>query len=100
MWSELFLRKSRPAERQDGSCFGDIVEGSDVLYVFLMQEPDCTALAQYYFKQLVSDAQTNAKVKTSRAYDKIDSASFYTGLQEARSALATSLQGDGANAAG
>ena len=78
----------------------DIVEGSDVLYVFLMQEPDCTALAQYYFKQLVSDAQTNAKVKTSRAYDKIDSASFYTGLQEARSALATSLQGDGANAAG
>ena len=40
----------------------DIVEGSDVLYVFLMQEPDCTALAQYYFKQLVSDAQTNVKV--------------------------------------
>ena len=78
----------------------DIVEGSDVLYVFLMQEPDCTALAQYYFKQLVSDAQTNAKVKTSRAYDRIDTASFYTGLQEARSALATSLQGDGANAAG
>ena len=78
----------------------DIVEGSDVLYVFLMQKPDCTALAQYYFKQLVSDAQTNAKVKTSRAYDKIDTASFYTGLQEARSALATSLQGDGANAAG
>lgn len=37
----------------------DIVEGSDVLYVFLMQEPDCTALAQYYFKQLVSDAQTS-----------------------------------------
>lgn len=78
----------------------DVVEGSDVLYVFLMQEPDCSTLAQYYFNQLVSDARTDAKVKTSRAYDKIDTASFYTGLQEARSALATSLQGDDANAAG
>ena len=78
----------------------DVMEGSGALYVFFMQEPDCSTLAQYYFNQLVSDAKTNAKVKTSRAYDKIDTASFYTGLQEARSALATSLQGDDANAAG
>lgn len=79
----------------------DIVESSDgVLYVFLAQEPDFNTLAQYYFNQLISDARTNAKVKTSRAYDKIDTASFYTGLQEARSALAVSLQGGDDNAAG
>lgn len=78
----------------------DVVEGESGLYVFIRQELDLDAIAQKSFNSALEEARDAAKVKCSKAYDKLDAGNFYTALQQARSSFQSSSAAAGQNNAG